>query len=235
MTKISSQTDYPIDLWYSSLIIPLSSPVGENLFSTSYHESYDCLNPNFEPQEEIYFCGIACASILLNSLLPSEQKWNQSNIYSTVAKTHMSNGIILSKLSTVLKICGLSSIIRYCEDETIEEEFRRDLKEQKYLIVINYWRQFKEKDNDYIHRYGHFSLIGGFNEKTDHVLILDTNSRRFPHHWLSLKDLVRMMCTYDRISSMTRGYLCVMHQNHQVKFNNQNQNFLFTPTEQIFR
>jgi len=115
------------------LIIPLSSSAGKKLFSTSYHKCYDCLNPNFEPQEQVFFCGVACASILQNTLLPSEQKWNQSNIYSTVAKAHMSNGIILSELATVLKICGLSSIIRYCEDQTIEERFRKDLKEQNIL------------------------------------------------------------------------------------------------------
>jgi hypothetical protein len=112
MTKKCSENDFPIDLWYSSLIIPLSSSTGENLFSTSYHKSYDYLNPNFEPQEKVFFCGVACASILLNTLLPSEQKWNQSNIYSTVAKDHMSNGIILSELSNVLKICGLSNYRR---------------------------------------------------------------------------------------------------------------------------
>jgi len=215
MSKIISQNSSPRDLWYPSLIIPLFSSAGEEIFATSFHFSYDRLNPHFEPQERIFFCGIACGCILLNTLLPSE-KWSQSIIYSNIAKAHISNGIILSKLSYILEMCGLSSIIRYCEDETIEEQFRKDLKEEKCFIIVNYWRQYEVKDKGYIHRGGHYSLIGAFNEKTDDVLIMDTSYPRFSHHWLSLKYLVRMMSTYDQMSSMTRGYLVVMHPNDQL-------------------
>jgi hypothetical protein len=209
MSELSLRNRFPTDLWYSSILIPLFSPVGEELFSSSYHKSYDYLNPNFEGQEHLSYCGIACACILLKSLLPS-QKWNQSTISSNVAYT--SNGIILSKLSHILEVYGLYSQIRYCENETIEEQFRNDLKEEKSFIIVNYWRQFKDKDTGHTHRYGHFSLIGGYNPLTDHVLILDPNVKRFPHHWLLLKDLVRMMCTYDSMSSRNRGYLLVNHQ-----------------------
>lgn len=59
---------------FSSLIIPLSSSVSEKLFPTSCHKSYDCLNPNFEPQEQLSYFGVACATILLNTLLPSQPK-----------------------------------------------------------------------------------------------------------------------------------------------------------------
>jgi hypothetical protein len=223
MSKISSRSRSPRDLWYPSLIIALSSSTGQELFSKSFHIAYDLLNPHFEPQERIFFCGVACATILLNTLLPS-QKWNQSSIYSTVARSYMLNGITLANLSYVLEVCGLSSIIRYCENEFIEEQFREDLKQENHFIIVNYWRQFDGKEKDNIHCGGHFSLIGGFNETTDDVLILDTSQRKFSHHWLSLKDLVRMMCTYDRMASMARGYLCVIHPNDQFKFHNQNQN-----------
>lgn len=221
MSKINSQSAYPTDLWYSSIIIPLLSSDGEKLFLRSYHKSYDLLNSHFQSQEQISYCGIACVSTLLNYFLPSE-KWNQSNIYSNIARDHMLNGITLSKLSYVIEMCGLSSRIEYCHDETIEEQFREDLKQEKSFIIVNYWRQSKEKDNDYVHRYGHFSLIGGYNPITDDVLILDTNSKRFPHHWLLLKQLIRMMCTYDRMSLMPRGYLNVTHKN---------QNFICSLTE----
>jgi hypothetical protein len=217
MSKISSPSDLPTDLWYSTVIIPLSSSLGQELFSTSFHVAYDCLNRNFEGQERLFFCGIACASILLNTLLPF-QKWNQSTLYSTIAQSHMLNGITLSNLSHVLELCGLSSIIRYCENETVEEQFREDLKKQDNFVIVNYWRQYHVKEKDYIHRSGHFSLIGGFDEKTDNVLILDTSHTRFPHHWLPLEHLVRMMCTYDRMASMPRGYL-IINQTKQIKEN----------------
>ncbi|CAF1400830.1 unnamed protein product [Rotaria sordida] len=222
MSKSYSRSGLPIDLWYSSLIIPLSSSAGQELFSTSSHIAYDHLNPHFEPQEHLSFCGIASASILLNTLLPF-QKWTQSTLYSTVARTHMLSGITLAKLSHVLQICGLSSTIRYCEDETIEEQFRHDLQQQENFIIVNYWRQFQEKDKDYIYQGGHLSLIGGFNQRTDYVLIMDTSHTRFPHHWLPLKQLVRMMSTYDSMAAMPRGYLIVSHPkqskaNDQLKF-----------------
>ncbi|CAF4364286.1 unnamed protein product, partial [Rotaria sp. Silwood2] len=150
-------------------------------------------------------------------------KWTQSTLYSTVARAHMLNGITLANLSHVLQICGLSSIIRYCEDETIEEQFRHDLQQQDNFIIVNYWRQFQEKDKDYIYRGGHLSLIGGFNKITDYILIMDTSHTRFPHHWLPLKELIRMMSTYDSMAAMPRGYLIVSHpkqnkENDQLKF-----------------
>ncbi|CAF1300548.1 unnamed protein product [Rotaria sp. Silwood1] len=111
-----------MDLWYPSLIIPLSSSVGQEIFSKSPHVAYDRLNPHFEVQERLSYCGIACASLLLNTLLPY-QNWSQSTIYTNVAQNQMSNGITLSKLSYALERCGLRSIIHYCEDKTIEEKF----------------------------------------------------------------------------------------------------------------
>ncbi|CAF2777195.1 unnamed protein product [Rotaria sp. Silwood2] len=211
-----------MDLWYPSIIIPLSSSAGQEIFSKSSHIAYDRLNPHFEVQEHLSFCGIACASILLNTLLPY-QNWSQSIIYSNIARNHMSNGITLLKLSYVLEKCGLQSEIHYCENENIEEQFRKDIKQEKNFIIVNYLRQFKEKDKNHTHRGGHLSLIAGYNQITDHVLILDTSHTRFPHHWLSVKDLIRMMSTYDKMASRSRGYLVIydpmqIEPNHSMEF-----------------
>ncbi|CAF3225496.1 unnamed protein product, partial [Rotaria sp. Silwood2] len=183
------------------------------LFSTSFHVAYNYLNPHFEGQEHLSFCDIACASTILNTLFPS-QKLNQSIIYSYVAKAHMSNGITLAKLSLFFQICGVYSIIRYSDHENFEEQFREDIKKQDNFIIVNYWRQYYINEKDYIHKSGHFALIAGFDQKTDYVLILDPNATRFPHHWLPLKHLVRMMSTYDKMASMPRGYLIITHQNN---------------------
>ncbi len=212
--KINSQNLHPTDLFYSSIIIPLLSSEGEKLFLTSYHKPYDLLNSYFQSQEHLSFCGIACISTLLNYFFPFK-KWNQSDIYSIIAKNYMLNGITLLNLSHIINIYGLSSIIRYCNDQIIEEQFRKDLKKENCFIIVNYWRQFEKKESKSIHQGGHFSLIGGYNSKTDYILILDPNSERFPHHWLSLKDLLKMMCTYDRMSSMPRGYLIVTNKNDE--------------------
>ena len=199
----------PVDLWYLSLITPLSSSTGEQIFSTSLHAAFDRLHRHFEPQERIYFCGVACASILLNTLR-SSPKWTQSSLYSTVAEAYMLNGITLANLSHVLATCGLPSTIRYCEDERIEEQFRRDIRNQQNFIIVNHWRQFEGRDKGHSYRYGHFSLVAAFEEATDQVLLFDTSNVRHPQHWLGLKQLVRMMCTCDRTAAMSRGYLIVV-------------------------
>ncbi|CAF1259048.1 unnamed protein product [Adineta ricciae] len=211
MEKSWSRTDLPIDLYYTSIIIPLDSPIGQEIFSKSFHSSYDNLHENFQYQEHLSFCGIACISTLLNTIL-SNEKSNQQMIYSTIAKDFMFNGITLTNLSNVLKYYGISSQIKYSQDKKIEEEFRRDLNREDIFLIVNYWRQYHIKENDYLHQSGHFCLIGGFNSITDHVLLLDPNNKRFPHHWLSIKHLIQMISTYDQMASMSRGYLIINRQ-----------------------
>jgi hypothetical protein len=220
MSQYHHRSRSPIDLWYLSLITPLSSPTGQQIFATSLHRIFDRLLPHFESQERPYFCGVACASILLNTLL-SSPKWTQSKLYSTVAQAHMLNGITLANLSHVLTVCGLPCSIRYCENDRIEEQFRCDIKNQQNFIVVNYWRQFEGSDKDHPYRYGHFGLVAAFDEATDQVLLLDTSNARYPQHWLGVKQLIRMMCTFDRTAVMSRGYLIVVdpQENERHDFN----------------
>ncbi|CAF1276068.1 unnamed protein product [Rotaria sordida] len=46
-----------MDLWYPSLIVPLSSSIGQEIFSRSSHVAYDRLNPHFEIEERLSFCA----------------------------------------------------------------------------------------------------------------------------------------------------------------------------------
>ncbi|CAF4065606.1 unnamed protein product [Adineta steineri] len=135
----------------------------------------------------------------------------------------MLHGITLTNLSNVLRKCGSSSIIRHCEDETIEEQFRRDIKNEQNFLIVNYWRQFEGNDKNYPLRYGHFSLVAAFDEITDQVLLLDTSNAKHPQHWLGVKQLIRMMSTFDRTATMSRGYLIVNHtKNNQTNDLNSN-------------
>jgi hypothetical protein len=119
----------------------------------------------------------------------------------------------MANLSHDLSMCGRPSIIRYCEDENIEERFRHDVKNQQNFIVVNYWRQFEGSDKDHPLRYGHFALVAAFNEATDQVLLLDMSNARHPQHWLGVNQLVRMMCTFDRTAATSRGYLIAIDLN----------------------
>ncbi|CAF3866234.1 unnamed protein product [Rotaria magnacalcarata] len=96
-----------MDIWYASVITPLSSIIGQDTFYRSSHLACDRLYPNFEEQEHLSFCGITCASILLKTLR-HYLNWSQTVIYSSVAQNHMSNGINLDKLSDVLERCDFN-------------------------------------------------------------------------------------------------------------------------------
>ena len=157
------------------------------------------------------------ASILLNTLL-SSPTWTQSTLHSRIAHAYIFHGITLTNLSHILSICGLPTIIRYCDDERIEEQFRHDVKNQQNFIVVNYWRQFEGTDKDHPLRYGHFSLVAAFDEETDQVLLFDTSNVKHPQHWLEVKQLVRMMCTFDRTAAMSRGYLIAVDSNENARY-----------------
>ena len=209
MSEKEQGTSSPDDLWYPSLIISLNSRYGQHLLSSSSSSfAYKRLLSHFEPQQRSDFCGIASGVILLKRLQP-KYKWTQSNLHATIAPTSKSGGMTLPQLSDMLEKCDVSSIIRYCHDEKIEEQFRRDMKEAQNLVIVNYWRQYEEGENNEIQRSGHFSPIGAFHEKTDRVLIMDTYQPHFPHHWVKVKELMRMMRAKDEEENAPRGYLIV--------------------------
>jgi glutathione gamma-glutamylcysteinyltransferase len=210
-SKEEHGTQSPDDLWYPSLIIPLTSPLGQQFLSSSSHLAYDRLLSCFEPQERSDFCGVASAAILLNTLQPYH-KWNQSTLYATVAQGLMSKGMSLAQLSYVLEVCGVLSTIRYCKGEGIEDQFQKDIKEQENLVIMNYWRQYEEDEKHHVRRGGHFSPLGGFHEMTDRVLIMDTYQPKFSHHWLDVKSLVRMMRAKDGMENAPRGYLIIVDE-----------------------
>lgn len=71
------------------------------------------------------------------------------------------------------------------------------------FIIVNYWRQLEG------HKGGHICVIGGFDPKSNSILILDTNAKRFPLHWISLENFLPLLCKVDRNVNLPRGYLVV--------------------------
>lgn len=54
---------------------------------------------------------------------------------------------------------------------------------------------------------GHFSPIGGFHEKKDMVLILDTARFKYPPHWVPLAQLHQAMAAVDPTTGKARGFI----------------------------
>jgi len=53
---------------------------------------------------------------------------------------------------------------------------------------------------------GHFSPIGGYNEKNDLVLIIDVAQFKYPPHWVPLSLLFKSMEIIDIFTGKSRGY-----------------------------
>ncbi len=52
---------------------------------------------------------------------------------------------------------------------------------------------------------GHISPIGAFDPSNGHVFVVDTNSKRFPPHWIDFHAFVPLMCKIDRTCDQPRG------------------------------
>ncbi|CAF1485505.1 unnamed protein product [Didymodactylos carnosus] len=222
------------DLWYPSIITPLDTTQGQLYYSTSNHDAHNLLIPNYEFQEHLSFCGIACTTILLNTMYAKEienkkyckvtQNYLYQNVVQMNEKTKMSNGMTLEQVSVALNIGGLKTIIRYGSKNLVEFEntLRNDI--EQYLvtcsafIICNYWRQFRNKSGNgdtYVQQCGHHSLLSAYDSLSDQVLVLDPTKNRFAHHWIMLEHLASSMCTTDAVSVRPRGYLLVYRQNIQ--------------------
>lgn len=73
-----------------------------------------------------------------------------------------------------------------------------------FYLVVNFDRKVLEQTGD-----GHFSVIAGYHERSDMVLLLETARFKYPSYWVPLSDLWKAMDSVDSTSGETRGYLIV--------------------------
>jgi hypothetical protein len=101
------------------------------------------------------------------------------------------------------------------EDDADVAKFREDVKEvcksSEKKLVISYNRSTLLQTGT-----GHFSPIGGYHEKSDHVLILDVARFKYPPHWVPLPLLVKSMSTIDPATGLTRGYVVMSKSSQQM-------------------
>lgn len=99
---------------------------------------------------------------------------------------------------------AMAELVRF--DSLSEEKFRATVQEicasdQQHVIVSYSRKQFLQTGD------GHFSPIGGFHEKKDMVLILDTARFKYPPHWVPLAELYQAMAAVDPATGMARGFI----------------------------
>lgn len=84
----------------------------------------------------------------------------------------------------------------------LRRNLKKNLTSKNDFVIINYSRKGLDQTGG-----GHISPVGAYDEESDSVLVMDVNSNKANWVWVTLKDLVAAMATYDTVEN--RGYLLV--------------------------
>ncbi|KAL0043339.1 hypothetical protein WJX79_001908 [Trebouxia sp. C0005] len=198
--------------------VAFSSSEGRTMFADALLDGtlqgFFKLIEQFRTQDEPAFCGLASLAMVLNALAIDprrawkgpwrwfhEQMLDCCQPLSTVIET----GINLDQAACLARCNGaMAELVRY--DSLSEEKFRATIQEicasdQQHVIVSYSRKQFLQTGD------GHFSPIGGFHEKKDMVLILDTARFKYPPHWVPLAQLHQAMAAVDPTTGKARGFI----------------------------
>lgn len=173
----------------------------------------------FESQTEGCFCNLATICCCLNALEIAPPDASIGNwLYFT--QDHLQLPIALEEIrkvgltwKQVEQILGKYDVITTsrelddAEDKAGIDVFRSDLKKamaenSNTCIMANYSRKGLSQAGG-----GHWSPIGGYNEKMDYALILDVAKFKYPPHWVPLDVLYGAMDTLD--GTRGRGWMVV--------------------------
>lgn len=134
-------------------------------------------------------------------------------------------GITLPAFSCLAKCQGLDVDVRFASDTAISD-FRNavrlacvedpELSEDTVgpFLVVSYDRRVLDQTGT-----GHFSPIGGYDEKSDKLLIFDTARFKYGAHWVPLPLLFKAMLPVDPVTKQSRGYVllsCQEDEGHSV-------------------
>ena len=123
-----------------------------------------------------------------------------------------------SETDTEYKTCDLTCASDCCKDmfyplnEASIDEFRSDIIKSTCLstepvLIVSYSRKQLKQTGD-----GHFSPIAGYHSENDMVLIMDVARYKYPPHWIAVETLFEAMCSFDKVSNKTRGWVLCSKQ-----------------------
>jgi hypothetical protein len=195
--------------WVSAELITAHSSQGTHIFNTTQQKNkgdYWRLSQYFTTQQSKTFCGIASATIVLNTLNHRQASalhnnsvlWiNQAQVFNT----HMpisfkeevrQHGMRLDQLTTLLRKHGLIVTQRFASSSnginSMRQELIAALRQPHIYVIINYDRSVLGQEGQ-----GHFSPLGAYNQKHDRFLVMDVTNNLYPMVWVKAKDLYRAM------------------------------------------
>ena len=201
--------------------IYLDSAEGFRRLDESDRRSFVTLGMYFLSQDTQTFCGVASGTMVLNALVPKNERppvseWNPYHLFAQSVfftpavekiaprKDVLSNGMTLQQLGEALSTFPVRVAVSHGSDKC-EKDFRKDAMGALSgvgCLIVNFLRTSVGQDGG-----GHFSPIVAYHDKSDSFLMYDVARYKYPPCWLNTTDLWNAMKTIDSASGKTRGYL----------------------------
>ncbi len=215
----------------SAANVPLNSVEGGKMLASSilHGDAKPFLSEvrYFTYQKNIYFCGVASAAILLNTLKATPpvdpnfgdyRLFTQDNLFTPelANKTGITffsiigQGLTLTKETQLLNAFSGIKAQAYPMGTLTEEQVKKilvkALKSDKLLVLANIFRPSMKEVGG-----GHFSPVAAYDSKSDSVLFMDVTSYKYGPTWVPMKTLYAAMSTRDPTEAY-RGFILVSKQ-----------------------
>ncbi|GMR37523.1 hypothetical protein PMAYCL1PPCAC_07718, partial [Pristionchus mayeri] len=200
--------------------IDFSSPEGKKLFTEALLEGnasiFFKLSSQFRTQDDPAFCGLSSLVMVLNALEVDPGKvwmapwrfYHETMLDCCVPVENIKKvGLTLAQVSCLATCNRLNSELHHAkEDEDSISSFRRDVlrsvRGDDVVLLASYNRAVLSQTGT-----GHFSPVAAYHSASDKVLLLDVARFKYPPHWVDLRLLHSAMCSIDKASEKSRGYL----------------------------
>ena len=193
--------------------VVLSSPEGQQLWTSVNKKKYELLKKYWEPQRPSY-CGV-CSAVIVTNTLKDGKNLNQDNFFTPQVKaviepaTVSKMGMTLRELqTTIASVNPQFNVEKYYSHTSGLDLFKQQLKnygDTEGFIIVNFSRKSIAGTGM---TSGHFSIVADYDEKSRMVLVLEVNGEK-ESFWIKDRDLFTAMLAIDPVSSIPRGWLTV--------------------------
>ncbi|TYZ62788.1 hypothetical protein PybrP1_003595 [[Pythium] brassicae (nom. inval.)] len=197
--------------------VAFSSDEGRRLFADaiagSFMRVYFPLAEQFTTQAEPAFCGLATLAMCLNALhidpgrlWKGSWRWFSEELLDccTPLSVAKQQGVSFAQFVCLARCNGaLARGVRADSALSLDafrEYVKRSCASSDELVVLNYTRKALAQTGD-----GHFSPVGGYNEASDMLLLLDVARFKYPPHWVRLPLVFEALQCVDTSSGLPRG------------------------------
>jgi len=207
----------------SEIVLPLGSKEGQKLFaSATYKDDYWPLSRYYITQANLNFCGVASATMIMNSLqleapvpdaLSPFAIFTQENVLLSRVREGLNiyhiaqKGMTLQQFAQVFTAWDVpveTFTAINSNAERFREHLRMVLNNPKQRMAVNYSRPVLGQAG-----IGHISPVAAYDEASDKVLILDVSRYKYPPIWVAVDKLWEAMDTEDSETECQRGYAII--------------------------